>query len=155
MKLNHIVFINIVLFLSLILLSACGSDHDHGPTPVGLVLTANGADIAMQEETTVTYVEGNSIEVPENTQLEVQVHFISEDGNRYFPDENDGFFLEANSGNNQILNISHPVNNHEWTLTLIGLSEGSTTISFELWHVDHSDFESRPFQVTVTENLPE
>lgn len=150
-----ILSVTTLLLFSFILFSACGSGHDHGPTPIGLIISADGVDVAMQEETTVTYVDGNSIEIPENGQLEIQVHFLSEDGNRFFPDVNEGFFLEINNANDQILNITHPVNNHEWTLSLIGLSASSTTISFDLWHVDHTDFESRPFQVSVTESLPQ
>lgn len=138
------------------MIAACGSDHDdHDEVPVGLVLTVNGTEIAMQEESNVTYVEGNSIVVPETGQITVGVQFIAEDGDWYTPDSNDGYSLAINTENSQILNVSHPFNNNEWTLSLIGLTAGSTNITFELLHVGHADFESKPFQVTVTEILPE
>lgn len=160
MKLNQFVFTNILLLFSLILFSACGSDHDdhddHDETPVGLVLTSsNGTDIAMQEETTVTYTEGSSIVVSENGQITIEVQFIAEDGDRFIPDDHDGYSLAVNVDNSEILSITHPFNNDEWAFTLNGLTAGSTTITFDLLHVGHSDFESRPFQVTVTEIVSE
>lgn len=155
MKLNSFIQFTLILLISLTIFSACGSGHDHGPTPVGLVLSTNGSELAMQDGTTVTYVDGNSIEVPENGQLLVDIQFISEDGDRYYPDVNEGFGLVLNNSNNQVLNITHPANNNEWNFTLIGLTSGSSNLSFELWHVDHSDFESRPFQVSVTATTPD
>lgn len=155
MKLNSSLFITPILLFSLFLFISCGSDHDHGPTPVGLVLSASGSEIAMQDGTTVTYVDGNSIDLPLNGQLVVNIEFLSEDGDRYYPDTNDGYSLRVSADNNQILDITHPVNNNEWTFSLNGLTTGSSNLSFELWHVGHSDFESRPFQVTVSEITPE
>lgn len=153
MKLNLFILTNIILIFTLVIISACSSDNeDHGETPVGLILTSNGNEIAMQEESTVTYVEGNSIVVPENGQITVEVQFIAEDGDRYTPDVNDGFSLVVNTGNNQILDVTHPFNNNEWTLALIGQTSDSTSITFDLLHAGHSDFETQPFQITVTEN---
>jgi hypothetical protein len=133
-------------------ITACGSDHDHGPTPVGLVLSLDGVEIAMQEEGTITYVDnGTHIEVPHGGVLgPITVQFIQENGERYFPDTNEGFLLQYNVQNPNILGIQHPVNNNQWTFNLQGLNAGSATFNLELWHVDHSDFDSRNFQVLVS-----
>lgn len=157
MQLNQFRWITLFLLTSLTLFSACGSDHDHDhdPTPVGLVLSSAGGELALQDGTTVTYVNGNSITVPQNGELVINIQFISEDGDRYTPDVNDGYSLQFNAANSQLLNISHPVNNSEWSISLAGLTSGSTNINFELWHVGHSDFESRPFQVSVSEANPQ
>ncbi|TVQ05647.1 MAG: hypothetical protein EA359_02625 [Balneolaceae bacterium] len=142
----------ITILFTVFFITACGSDHDHGPTPVGLVLSLDGVEIAMQEEGTITYVDnGTHIEVPNGGALgPITVQFIQENGERYFPDTNEGFLLQYNVQNPNILGIQHPVNNNQWTFNLQGLNAGSATFNLELWHVDHSDFDSRNFQVLVS-----
>lgn len=156
MKFNPFIFTNIILLFSLLLISACGSDHDdHEETPVGLILVSNDTDIAIQEESEVIYPEGNSIVVPEDGQITVEVQFIAEDGDRFTPHVDEGYGLAITTGDSQILSTTHPFNNNEWTFALIGLTAESTNITLDLLHVGHSDFKSMAFQVTVTENHPE
>lgn len=142
--------LTITLIISFI--TGCGTDHDHGPTPVGIVLSVGGNEIAMQEGTTVTYATGNHIEVTQGTTLgPVLVEFISEDGDRYLPDTNDGFFLQYSSTNTNVISIAQVTGTNEWTIQFAGNVTGESSVTFELWHVDHSDFVSRPFQVRVVE----
>lgn len=146
----------VVSILFIALFAGCGSDHDHGPTPIGIALSVNGTDIAMQEETTVTYATGNHIELSQGATLSpILVEFISEGGDRYLPDTNDGFFLQYSTSNSSVLSIGQVASANEWTVQLVGNSGGESTISFELMHVDHSDFESRPFQVRVNSVQPQ
>ncbi len=142
-------FLAISLFITM--LTGCGSDHDHGPTPVGLVLSVGETEIAMQEETTVTYASGDHIEVTQGTTLgPILVEFISEGGERYKPDTSEGFELRYNSSNSSVVSINAGAN--AWTIQLIGnVDVGTASITFELWHLGHSDFKSRPFQVRVVE----
>jgi hypothetical protein len=144
-------FLTVSLFITM--LTGCGSDHDHGPTPVGLVLSVGGTEIAMQEETTVTYASGDHIEVTQGTTLgPILVEFISEGGERYLPDTNEGFSLQYSSSNSNVVSLAQVTGANEWTVQLVGNVAGeSASITFELWHVDHSDFVSRPFQVRVVE----
>jgi hypothetical protein len=145
--------LSVTLASAVLFITSCSDDHDdHGSVPVGLVLSVGGVDIAMQEEGTVTYVDnGSHIEVPNGGVLgPVTVQFISEEGERYFPDVNDGYQLQYNIQNPNILGIQHPVNNNQWTLNLQGLNAGSATFNLELLHVEHSDFDSRNFQILVS-----
>lgn len=144
-------FVYTIVIITGLFLAACSSGHDHGPTPVGLVLSVDGIDIAMQEEGTITYVEnGSHITVPHGGALgPITVQFIKEDGERFFPDTGDGYGLRFSVQNQNVLGFQHPVNNNQWMISLQGLNEGTSTFSLELWHVDHSDFESRNFQVQV------
>lgn len=147
-------FIIIFLLLPILLFSACGSDsddHDHKEVPVGLVLSVDGVDIAMQEESTVTYVNGNAIDVPNGTTLNFTVQFIAEDGDRYSPHTDEGYSLQFEVGSANIIQVTHPINNNQWNLSVTGNNPGSTTITFDLLHLGHSDFTSRPFQVQVIE----
>lgn len=151
---NSSLFFVLTITLIISLITGCGTDHDHGPTPVGIVLSVGGNEIAMQEGTTVTYATGNHIEVTQGTTLgPALVEFISEDGERYLPDTNDGFALQFNSTNTNVISIGQVAGANEWTIQLAGNVIGEASVTFELWHVDHSDFVSRPFQVRVVEPL--
>lgn len=134
-----------------LLFTGCGSGHDHGPTPVGMVLSANGSDLAIQDGTTITYLSGSSdaIEMTAGNVLSpITVTFLMEDGDRFTPDTNDGYSLRFSVTNGSVISINHPVTN-EWTLSAEALSAGNSSLTFELWHVNHSDFVSRAFQVRV------
>lgn len=152
---NHkTLFTIIILLLPTLLLSACGSDSDHDDheeTPVGLVLTVDGEDIAIQQESTVTYMNGNAINVPGAATINITVQFISEDGDRFSPHTDEGFSLQVEVGNENIIQVTHPINNNQWNLSVTGNNPGSTTITFDLLHAGHSDFTSQPFQVQVSE----
>ena len=145
-KLILITVIVLTLFFT-----ACGGGHDHGPTPNGLELIVNGEVIAIQEGTEITYHNNaNAIVVPEGESLEVRVQFFLEDGERYDYRTDDGYSLRFNITDTNVLQADHPINNDEWLMHLRGESAGTSVINFELWHVDHSDFDSRNFNVQVS-----
>jgi hypothetical protein len=140
-----------ILIISIALLfSACDSGHDHGDVPVGLVLLQQGSEVVIQDSGTVTYVNGNAIEVTTGQTSELfTVEFIDEDGNRYVPEGNE-YGLIINIANESILTDNHPGSEGRWSFTLNGITDGSTTIQFELFHVDHSDFRTQNFNVVVS-----
>ncbi|TVQ65031.1 MAG: hypothetical protein EA360_10925 [Balneolaceae bacterium] len=136
---------------SSLVLTGCGSDHDHGPTPVGIVLSAGGTDLAIQEGTTITYPTGaaDAIEIQtEETVSPVTVTFLMEDGERFTPDVNDGYSLRFSASNSSVISVVHPLTN-QWTFSLEGVQAGESAVNFQLWHVGHSDFESRDFTIRV------
>ena len=143
-------FIAISLFISL--LTGCGTDSDlddHDEAPVGVFLSINGNELAKQEETTVSYTTGNSINVIQGTTLgPIMVKFIAEDGDRFTPHTDEGFSLDFSSSNGTALSLIK-VGTNEWTIQLVGNATGESTITFDLMHAGHSDFTSRPFQVQV------
>lgn len=144
---------NLILFPIMILaliLTACGSD-DHGPTPVGLNLIMDGEVIATQEGTVITYPgDANFITVQEGeTTSAIEVQFFLESGEPVVYETEDGYSLEYNITDTDVLNVNHPVNNNEWHLQLVGISAGSASFSVQLFHVSHSDFDSRNFAVQV------
>lgn len=145
-----ITFLGFILAAAL-LFSACGSDHDHGPTPGGLNLLVNGDVVATQEGTSVTYTGGaDAIMLMEGDVLEVQVQFFLEDGEPYNYTTDDGYSLRYNKTDASVISVEHPINNDEWSFELTAVSEGNSEVNFELWHVDHSDFDSRNFAISVS-----
>ena len=133
---------------SLFFTGACSSGDDHY-SAIGVVLSVNGDMIAAQEQNTITYATGNSISVPEGASTEtITVQFLADDGTPFTP-ERSGYSLRHTIGNTDILNITHPVNDDEWSFRLMGNQAGSTTLQFHLWHGEHSDFTSMEFQVSV------
>lgn len=148
----------ITIALSISLLTGCGSDSDHDDhdeVPVGLVLSVNDrTELAMQEETTVTYASGNHIELSEGATLgPISVEFISDDGDRFTPHSDEGFSLQYSAGKSNVVSLEP--GNSEWTFQIIGNSADDTTITIELMHNGHADFESQPFQVRVNSFQPQ
>lgn len=135
-------------------LTGCGTDHDdHGETPVGLELSINENVLATQNGSSITYQTGDQIFLIQGTTLgPISVQFIAEDGDRYQPDSNDGYALQFSTDDSNKVSIGQVSSNDEWTIQLTGAMTGDATITFELWHNDHSDFESRPFNVEVVSN---
>lgn len=148
--LSRFTFISSMFIAAAVLFTACGGGNDHGPTPNGLNLLVDGEVIATQEGTSVTYTGGaDSILLTEGDVVEVQVQFFLEDGEPYNFTTDDGFSLKYNKTDASVISVNHPINNNEWQFELIAESAGSSEINFELWHADHSDFDSRNFAITV------
>lgn len=136
--------------IAALILSACGSSHDHGPTPAGLNLLIDGEVVATQEGTNVTYAIGNSIEMVSGQSADIEIEWFLESGETYDYTEDDGYSLRYNVMDDSVINVSHPAQGNEWMFTASAESGGSTEMNFELWHVDHSDFDSRNFAFTVS-----
>jgi hypothetical protein len=148
---NSLILITIAAIA--LFLTACGSGHDHGPTPAGLNLVLDGEVIASQEGTTITY-HGDADFIPltsGQTTGTIEVQWFLESGEVYNYTTDDGYSLIVNITNADVLSINHPVGGNQWHMQLEGVSEGTSGFSLDLFHVDHTDFESRTFNVQVTE----
>ena len=133
---------------SLLFLGACSNGDDHHAA-IGVVLSVDGDMIAAQEQNTITYATGDAISVPAGASTEtITVQFLDDDGTAYTPDRG-GNSLRHTIGNTDILGITHPVDDDEWSFQLTGNQAGSTTLQLHLWHDGHADFSSLDFQVTV------
>lgn len=147
-----------VLFLSaFFLFSACSnpadSDEEEHHDPFGIALFENGVEIATFENGELTYSDGDHLElqVGEETGL-ISVRFISEEGERFTPDENDGYSLQWEIGNESVLEVEQHEEDGAWEFHLVGAGSGETNIEFILFHNDHEDFRSPiPFEVHVEE----
>lgn len=153
---NHPLFIITALALSALLWTACGnstsSDDEEHTDPFGVTLIMNGVEIAAQENGEVTYHDGDHLEmeVGEETNL-ITIRWIAEDGDRFVPDENEGYSLKWIVDNENIMEVEQHEEDGPWSFHLVGLEAGETTVQFELWHNDHPDFTSSEFDVHIEE----
>lgn len=143
-------FITILLiFAGSVYMMACSTGHSHIDAN-GVVLTIDGEEIARQDGTTVTYTHGNAITLERGTPSGmIMVQFIN-DNNELFTPEGSDYFLELTFSNPEILTIMGEAENG-WGVQLNPQQTGQTDIQFEIFHVDHSDYTSRPFRFVVEE----
>jgi len=151
---NKTVLVLLAVF-TLISLTSCDNptssdEDDEHTTPFGVALILNGVEIAVQENGEVTYADGDhlELEVGEETNL-ITVRWISEDGDRFVPDTNEGYSLNWVIDNENVVEVEQHEEDGAWEFHLVGLSAGESDVQFELFHNDHSDFTSSIFEVHV------
>lgn len=163
MKLStRFISLTITLLFSFLLLSCDNStdhDHDHDEPPAGINLLSSGAVIASQNGTNISYPTGNAISIGVNETITFEVQFLHDDGDAIEYHEDEGYSLEFQNKNSDVIAIAHLVStmaddhDHDsdhWSLQLTGVASGSATFAVELMHAGHSDFLSRDFTVEVT-----
>jgi len=136
------------IFLSLVLLtaSACKKhDHDHDHADLnGFRLSQSGAVVAQQTGTTLT----GSVTIARGTSNPVfSVVFLEENGDVYDEFKTDESLL-IEVGNTSVAAVQ--AGPGRWEFRLNGVAAGSTSLTVNLMHSGHKDFESRPVPVTVT-----
>ena len=149
----------ISLVSAALLFSACSNpassdEEDEHSTPFGVALILNGVEIAVQENGQVTYADGDHLElaVGEETNL-ITVRWISEDGDRFVPNTDEGYSLGWIVGDENVIEVEQHEEDGAWEFHLVGLSAGESNVEFELFHNDHSDFTSLPIEVHVEETV--
>lgn len=152
---QKLTFFAAFLVATLFTLQACdttSNDHDDHSDPFGAALIMNGVEIAAQEGGAITYLDGDhlELEVGEETNL-IQIRFIAEDGDRFTPDADDGFSLQWKVADESVLEVEQHEEDGPWSFHLVGTGVGETTVEFDLFHNDHSDFTTLPFDVHVEE----
>lgn len=153
MRLKTRLFYIFFITTSFLLSTSCNNEQDHDEVPVGIVLSQGENLLVVQDEGTVTYANDNdALEIPaESSTGTVSVEFISEDGHYYTPDAGE-FSLQYTIEDSDILEITHPVDGDEWSIQFIGSQPGNTMFYLELMHGGHADFQSRNFEVLVTDS---
>ena len=107
-----------------------------------------------QENGIVSYAEGENITLAAGSETDlITVRFIAEDGDRFVPDESEGYGLAWAVGNESITEVEQHEEDGAWSFHMVGLAAGDTDVQFMLMHIDHEDFTSLPFAVQVTEAI--
>ncbi|MCH8566731.1 MAG: hypothetical protein LAT67_00650 [Balneolales bacterium] len=142
-------YLSIFFILSFsVVLAACNvGSHSHIDAN-GVVLMVDGEEIARQDGTTITYANGNNIsmEVGETTGM-ISVMFIGDDNELFIPEGSD-YFMELRISNEDVVNIV-AMDSQNFRVELNGNAAGSSEVQFEIFHVDHSDYTSRPFSFLI------
>ena len=139
----------LALIASLVTLSACNnpasSEEENHEEPVGIVLKMNGQEIVRYDENGVT----GEIEVAvgEETTL-ISLYFLAEDGDEFQPDEPE-YSLQWKDINTAIADVEQHSEDGKWAFHIYGEAQGNTSVVFQLFHDDHSDFDTQPIPVVV------
>ncbi|NBC28138.1 MAG: hypothetical protein GVY08_14845 [Bacteroidetes bacterium] len=145
-----------VLLAGVLVISSCDTtsteDSEEHSDPFGVALILNGVEVAIQENGEITYSDGShmELEVGEETNL-INLRWIDEDGDRFTPDTNEGFSLKWTIADENVLEVEQHEEDGPWSFHLVGVGSGESEVAFELWHNDHADFTSLPFEVHVEE----
>jgi hypothetical protein len=154
-RLQSILFFTLLFSLAT-LLSSCensaSAEEEEHSDPFGVALILNGVEIAKQENGVVSYAEGDflSIIAGDETDL-ITIRWIDEEGDRFVPDAAEGYGLQWQVSNENVTEVEQHEEDGAWSFHLKGLAAGDAEVTFQLFHNDHSDFTSSPFEVRVTE----
>ena len=111
----------------------------------GLTLTLNGSEVVRVDEGSVT----GSISIPVGTETaRITLHFLDHDGEEFTPDDPD-FSLGHSFSNNGIIELKQDAGDGTFNFHLDGIATGTTTLTLELLHGDHPDFQSPPITIVV------
>lgn len=139
------------ILLSLaVLATACNNpagddDEEEHHEPVGAVLKMNGDEIARYEDGEVTgQIEVNS---GEETAL-ITIYFLAEDGDEFQPDEPENSLSWKNI-DGAIAEVEQHDEDGKWSFHIHGVETGETSVVFQLFHDDHSDFDTGSFSIIV------
>jgi len=148
-------FIPLTVAIALIFTAiSCSDDHDHddhGEVPVGFQLMSGDQMLVTQDSGTVTYPAGNTVPISLDSENEVTIQFIAEDGDTYTPEAGE-YSLDYSLSNDNVISVVHPLNDDEWSFQVNGDTEGEVEVTINLMHEGHSDFESQPISVTVVDD---
>ncbi len=133
------------MILGLGFLYACSdSGHEH-INAEGMVLMLDGEEIFRYEApndpgTPITVEEGQTLGP-------LQIMFIDRDGELFITD-NPEFNLQWTIQDTDVARIEQ-LPGDEWVINLIGVNAGETQVMFEVFHIDHSDFETLWFDLVT------
>lgn len=138
--------------LSLLLVAGCDrstTEPEHGePDQVELYDLDSGTVYAFTEGSgNARHWDGALPAIPQGTSLEVGVRFFDEEGDEVPLEGEYWAAAEIRSGGTGILEV-HSHGDH---LDLEGLAPGTVQVVFQLFHGNHSDWDSPELAVTVTQ----
>ncbi len=109
----------------------------------GFEIRSGATVLASQMEGTVT---GELLAMPSETLGPLQVVFLDGEGEEVEPEE--GATLDLSIGSESIATVN-PDGADPFAFSLVGVAEGMTTLSFDVLHKGHADFESQDISVRI------
>lgn len=145
---THTLFL--ALIAGLVTLSACNNpasseEEEHHEDPIGAILKMNGQEIVRYDENGVT----GQIEVAagEETTL-ISIFFLADDGDEFQPDEPE-YSLGWKDIDTAVADVEQHAEDGKWAFHIHGEAQGNTSVVFQLFHDDHSDFDTEAIPVVV------
>ncbi|MEO1023343.1 MAG: hypothetical protein AAFW89_12440 [Bacteroidota bacterium] len=127
--------------------SSDDDDHEHADAE-GFVLRMNGQDVVTQlPDADVT--GGFTIAAGEETPL-ITIQFIDHDGD-FFQPEGDEYSLRATFSTPEIAEFEQHEEDGTWSFHIHAEAVGTTNMTLQLYHNDHSDFDTQEIAITVTQ----
>lgn len=132
-----------------ILLAGCSnpadSNEEEHPHPEGAVFKMNGEEILRYENGEPS----SSIDVNEGGETPlITIYFLDEEGNEFQPDEPENS-LNWKDIDTSIAKIEQHDEDGKWSFHVHGQAQGSTTVTFQLFHDGHSDFDIQDIIINV------
>ena len=123
-------------------------DHDHS-SPEGIRLKVSGTTVVEQlPDETLT----GSFELDEGDETSlITVYFLDHDGDEFQP-EDDEYSLNVAFDDEGIVEFEQHAEDGKWSFHLHAEAEGMTDMTIQLFHNDHSDFDSQKIHVHVHEH---
>ncbi|MDZ7757043.1 hypothetical protein [Rhodohalobacter sp.] len=148
-------FIAAALILTAVSCDSNDDHDDHNEVPVGFQLSVGGNMLVTQDTGTLTYASGDAIELSSGAEVgPVEVQFIAEDGDLFTP-EGGEYGLQYELTQNGVIEVEHPLGNNQFQFNVTALEAGETTVTFDLMHDGHSDFETQAITIRVTQTEAE
>ncbi|MEP1152112.1 MAG: hypothetical protein ABJH08_10335 [Balneola sp.] len=126
--------------------NSTSSEEDHHSDPEGIRLKMNG-------QTVVEQLPGGDItgefelEPGQETSL-ITIYFLDDDGDEFQPDEPE-YSLNAVFEDDGIAEFEQHAEDGKWSFHLHAEAEGITEMTLQLFHNDHSDFDTKGIHVHV------
>lgn len=151
-KLNFLQALRAFVFAILVtgLFAACSnstsSDHDHHAEAEGFILTMSG-QVVVQQLPGQTLTGEFELEPGEETPL-ITIAFLDDDGDQFVP-EGDEYSLKATFDDEGIVEFEQHAGDGKWSFHLHAEAVGHTDMTLQLFHNDHSDFNTQKIHVHV------
>ena len=140
------------LVLCALVLFSAGCERDplepeEHPEAAGVVILRAGSTQVLARSNAANQPFDNSIVVPLNGTLDVEIRYIDEnDPNNFFlPDTDEGESTRVTIANGAVASYTEAQAGGNFR----GLSAGTTTATIALMHGGHADFQSGPLTITV------
>ncbi len=138
------------LLLLVIILIACSnpSSNSENREFTGTILKMSGQEVVRTEDGQVTGVL--SVNEGEESTL-ITIYFLDEQGQQFHPSAPD-FKLDWQISDIDILGINQETSDGKWGFHLNGIAQGTTNVSFSVWHTSEEQYELQTPSIPVQVN---
>ncbi|GAB5408634.1 MAG: hypothetical protein BalsKO_09990 [Balneolaceae bacterium] len=139
-----------IITLSALIFVSCdnstGSEEEEHSEPAGFRLKMNGS-VVVEQLPGETITGEFELEPEQETPL-ITIFFLAEDGDEFQPDEPE-YSLNATFDTDGIAEFEQHEEDGTWSFHIHAEAEGITNMTLQLFHNDHSDFNTQDIHVHV------